>query len=174
MTAFSDHLSSEYANLAQSAPAGSEVVLRAAGGRGKGLGTRWHHACSGWVRATPLSDFKLTLVSADALPSVEDYLRHFGARVSSTARLGELEDIAEAAGADAVVLFADDYSPEDVRATVRGLSLRLTVIVTTDRAEYESLHGECRSVVIILPRPTWGWVLLEAVRSGVGTTKRRG
>jgi hypothetical protein len=118
---------------------------------------------------------KLTLVSADAetLRSVEDYLIHFGARLSSTSRLSDLADEAEAFGADAVVVFADDYSPEDVRAAVRTLPLRLTVIVTTDRAEYEALHGESPSVVVLLPRPTWGWLLVEAVRSGVSGARHR-
>jgi hypothetical protein len=102
---------------------------------------------------------------------VEEYLSHFGARLSSTSRLSEVADAAETARADAVVLFADDYSPEDVRTTVQKLSLRLTVIITSARAEYESLCDSCPSVVIVLPRPTWGWVLLEAVRSGVGNPR---
>jgi hypothetical protein len=61
--------------------------------------------------------------------------------------------------------------PAALRAAVRRFNLRLTVIVTSERAEYESLHGQCRSLVIILPRPTWGWVLLEAVRSGIARTR---
>jgi hypothetical protein len=103
---------------------------------------------------------------------VEDYLSHFGARLSSTSYLSEVGDAAETAGADAVVLFADDYSPEDVRAAARGLTLRLIVIVTSERSEYDLLDGECRSGVIIVPRPTWGWVLIEAVRSGLGSSRQ--
>jgi hypothetical protein len=120
-----------------------------------------------------LRDSKLTLVSADAetLRSVEGYLTHFGARLSSTSRLSEVATEAEAFGADAVVVFADDFAPEDVRAAVRALSVRLTVIVTTERVEYEALHVEFPDV-ILLPRPTWGWVLLEAVRSGVSNAPR--
>jgi hypothetical protein len=114
-----------------------------------------------------LRDSKLTLVSAD----VEGYLTHFGARLSSTSRLSEVATEAEAFGADAVVVFADDFAPEDVRAAVRALSVRLTVIVTTERVEYEALHVEFPDV-ILLPRPTWGWVLLEAVRSGVSNAPR--
>jgi hypothetical protein len=122
-----------------------------------------------------LFNVKLTLVSpdADVVRSVADYLSHFGARLSSTSRLSEIADAAEDAGADTVVLFADDYSPEEVRTVVRTLSLRLTVIVTSERAEYETLRGQCATLVIVLPRPTWGWALLEAVRSGVGSARRR-
>jgi hypothetical protein len=118
---------------------------------------------------------KLTLVSANAetLRSVEDYLANFGARLSSTSRLTELAADTEAFGADAVVVFADDYAPADVRAALRTLSLPLTVIVTTERAEYESLHRELPGVMILLPRPIWGWVLLDAVRSGAHGAPRR-
>jgi hypothetical protein len=120
-----------------------------------------------------LRDSKLTLVSADAetLRSVEGYLTHFGARLSSTSRLSDIAVEAEAFGADAVVVFADDFAPEEVRAAVRALSVRVTVIVTTERIEYEALNDE-RGDVVLLPRPIWGWTLLEAVRSGVSNAPR--
>jgi hypothetical protein len=100
-------------------------------------------------------------------------LSAFGARLSTTARLSDVAEAAEGAGADAVVFFADDYAAEDVRETVRKLALRVTVIVTNQRAEYAPLHVECRSRVLIVPRPTWGWALLEALRSGIGNARRR-
>jgi DNA-binding response OmpR family regulator len=121
-----------------------------------------------------LPTYTLLLVSTDAnaLRSVEDYLVNFGARLSSTARLSETARVAEEANADAVILFADDYTPAEVRTTVRALSSRLAVIVATRRADYDDLTTELPSVVTILPRPLWGWVLLDTVRAGVSRIGR--
>lgn len=82
-------------------------------------------------------------------------------------------EVAEVADAHAVVLFADDYAAEDVRCAVQACAERIAVVVTSHRAEYEALRGELPNVVIILPRPTWGWVLLDAVRAAVSRDPRR-
>jgi hypothetical protein len=136
-------------------------------GRGK---TLWHPPCSSeptW--RSPLVDLKLTLVSADAdtLLRVAQYLSHFGSRISTTSRVGDAGEVADGAGADALVLFADDYPAEDVRAAVRTCAVRLAVIVTSHGAEFAALAADPPGAVIILPQPTWGWVLVEALRTGV-------
>lgn len=76
-------------------------------------------------------------------------------------------EVAELAGAHAIVLFADDYAAEEVRAVVRRFPARLAVIVTSRGAEFDALKGDLPDAVVVLPQPTWGWALLEAVRSGV-------
>jgi hypothetical protein len=114
-------------------------------------------------------DFKLTLVSSDrdAVRGVESYLTRSGARVSTTSRLDDA--LGEPADADAVVLFADDYPPSDVLRTVRQLATRLVVIVSGHEQDFAALWSDAPPTarVVVLPRPTWGWMLLDAVRSGV-------
>jgi hypothetical protein len=115
-----------------------------------------------------LFDFKLTLVSSDpdTLWGVHDYLARSGASLSSTSRLEQASE--EASDADAIVLFADDYPHDAVVSTIAGLSSRLVVIVTGRGSEFEPLRArrDLRTRVIVLPRPTWGWMLLDAVRVG--------
>ena len=113
-------------------------------------------------------DFKLTLVSndPDTLWGVRDYLTRSGASLSSTSRLEHASETAN--DADAIVLFADDYPHDAVVNTVAGLSSRLVVIITGHSHEFERLRArrDLRTRVIVLPRPTWGWMLLDAVRVG--------
>jgi len=132
----------------------------------------WHRVCLVWGR-TPCSrchlfDFKLTLVSSDpdALWGVRDYLTRSGASLSSTSRLEHASE--DASDADAIVLFADDYPHEAVVSAVAGFSSRLVVIITGRSNEFDQLRArqDLRTRVIVLPRPTWGWMLLEAVRAG--------
>jgi hypothetical protein len=75
--------------------------------------------------------------------------------------------VSNAAGADAVVFFADDYPLEEARGAVAGLSVRLIVIVTADVSAFNACRKERASDerIVVLPRPAWGWVLLEAIRS---------
>lgn len=74
----------------------------------------------------------------------------------------------EASDADAIVLFADDYPQEAVVSTVARLSARLVVIITGRSNDFEPLRArrDLRTRVIVLSRPTWGWMLLDAVRAG--------
>jgi hypothetical protein len=115
-----------------------------------------------------LFDFKLTLVSSDpdALWGVHDYLTRSGASLSSTSRLEHASE--KASDADAIVLFADDYPQEEVVDTIARLSSRLVVIVTGRGSEFQQLRArrDLRTRIIVLPRPTWGWMLLDAVRAG--------
>jgi hypothetical protein len=112
----------------------------------------------------------LTLISADreTLDGVQAYLERAGARVRTTSRLDEAEDTSS--GADAVVFFADDYSLEESDIILAGLAVRLLVIVTAEIAAFNARRGSWPRAerVVVLPRPAWGWVLLDAVRHGLG------
>jgi len=110
---------------------------------------------------------RLALISNDreTLDGVKDYFERAGARLRATNRLEEASDTA--AGAEAVVFFADDYPLEEARAAVAGLSVRLVVIVTADVAAFNACRKGRASAerIVVLPRPAWGWVLLEAIRA---------
>jgi hypothetical protein len=111
----------------------------------------------------------LALISNDrqTLDGVKDYFERAGARVRTTSRLDEAEETA--AGTDAVVFFADDYPLEDATITLAALSARLIVVVTVEVAAFSARRARWTKAghVIVLPRPAWGWVLLEAVHEGL-------
>lgn len=116
-----------------------------------------------------LDDLKLTLVSRDpdTLWGVHDYLTRVGASLKTTS---QLEQASEAGtNSDAIVLFADEYPYEAIVSTLAELPPRLVVIVTGRTNEFEPLRNrsDLRARLVVLRRPTWGWMLLDAVRAGV-------
>jgi hypothetical protein len=71
----------------------------------------------------------------------------------------------------AVVLFPDDFSTGDVFDLVARL-LRArpnvrTLIVTGDPRRYEPLVAlrTVSALPIIIPKPAWGWTILESIRA---------
>ncbi len=115
-------------------------------------------------------DVKLSVIGNDreTIDGVQEYLLRAGAGVRTTAFLEEAQFCA--VGADAVILFADHYPLELALRTVVELSVGLIVIVTaevgyfSDSRTAESLAPR----VVVLRRPVWGWMLLDAVRLGTG------
>lgn len=117
-----------------------------------------------------MMDVKLALIANDreTVDGVQQYLLRAGARVSSTSWLGEAH--AACADADAVILFADHYSREEALEVVLQLGVRLVIVVTAEVAYFSESRTAERAAprLIVLPRPVWGWMLLDAVRSGMG------
>jgi hypothetical protein len=68
-------------------------------------------------------------------------------------------------GVTAVVLFPDDFEKaEIVEAVTRLLRLDVVlVLVTRDPARFEALPLPRRTVPIILPKPAWGWTILDSI-----------
>lgn len=102
--------------------------------------------------------------SRETLDGVEEYLRRAGARPSA---VSVLEDAAGAAReADALVLFADDFPTPDTLRAIDHLAVERLVVVTQ---EVESFRARCDRLspgrLVVLRRPAWGWMLLEALRS---------
>jgi hypothetical protein len=70
---------------------------------------------------------------------------------------------------DAIVVFADDLESTEVAALVNTLPddhrSPLLVIVTSYTRRYARLGvTEPQKRVLILPRPAWGWSIVDAVR----------
>lgn len=111
----------------------------------------------------------LAIVSTDreTLDGVKDYFERAGARVRTTSRLDEAAD--DTADADAVVFFADDYPAEAGASFLSGLAARLVIVVTANLPEFNASRANWRRTrpVVVLSRPAWGWVLLDAVRAGL-------
>jgi DNA-binding response OmpR family regulator len=122
------------------------------------------------VAANPISGIKVLIVSRDdkTINGTQQYLRRVGASTRSVTTLGEAVEGAKTA--EAVVLFADDYTKDSAIETLGELRKRLSarvVIVVSDQVDsFASIGaGESNGAVTVLRRPTWGWMLLDAIRS---------
>lgn len=102
----------------------------------------------------------------DTLDDLQSYLRGleltvYGLRdIEAFARLGS--------SIDALVVFPDGFAWESVVATVAELAERqpdaLPVLVTARPQRFANLASKS---VLVIPRPVWGWKILNAVREHV-------
>lgn len=132
--------------------------------------------------STPKVSRDVTIFSANAetLDGLETYLRSVGVQAKGRRTLEDCSDLTSASTL-AIVLFPDDFPWETVIATIAELAPRcpstLRVLVTGQPRRYERLV-EGRANVIVVPRPVWGWTILDAIRShaekGAAPAKPRG
>ena len=108
--------------------------------------------------------------SLETRDGLEAYLRGAGI---STRGTGQLADFAEVArGASAIVVFPDDFAWEAVISTLqtpRENARALVVLVTSRPSRFEALlwsHGSQKPMLV--PRPAWGWTILDAIRAHLG------
>ena len=69
-----------------------------------------------------------------------------------------------------VVLFPDDFRPDLVFSALATLRSKrpetLPVIVTKEPKRFESLSSPENCIVpLVIPRPVWGWTILDAIRA---------
>ena len=102
----------------------------------------------------------------ETLDGLEAYLRSVGIQAKGRRRLEECSELTSASTL-AIVLFPDDFPGESVLETVAALAAKcsstLRVLVTGEPTKYERLlegHN-----VMVVPRPVWGWTILDAIRS---------
>lgn len=118
----------------------------------------------------------MTVVSTnpETLDGLQGYLRGAGVVAHCTRCLADCAKFASK-GTRAVVLFPDDYRWEKVVATLADLAgLRppgLPVLVTAHPQRFAKLT-EAKDV-IIMPRPVWGWTILDAIRAQVERVESR-
>jgi hypothetical protein len=77
-------------------------------------------------------------------------------------------------GASAVVVFPDDFEWEAVvpalTACLRSSPQALPVIVTNTPERFESfVWPDDAAVPFVIPKPAWGWTILDAIRSHLTT-----
>lgn len=112
----------------------------------------------------------ITLVAAN-IPLISElsrYLQTAGVLVRPVPIVGRIVEVPRFD--DAIVVFADDLEPTDVCALVNALPddhrSPLLVIVTSYPRRYARLGvAEPHKRVLILPRPAWGWSIVDAVRA---------
>lgn len=114
----------------------------------------------------------ITLVTADGrmLAELSRYLQTAGVFVRPVPILGGTLQVPRYD--DAIVVFADEFASREMLALVGALSADdrspLLVLVTSNLARYAELGvAEPRKRVVILPRPAWGWSIVDAVRACV-------
>jgi DNA-binding response OmpR family regulator len=122
------------------------------------------------VAANPINGIKVLIVSRDdkTIDGTQRYLSRVGASAQSVTTLAEAVEGARTA--QAVVLFADDYAKDSAIETLSELRKRKSakvVIVVSDQVDsFASVGaGESTGALTLLRRPTWGWMLLDAIRS---------
>jgi hypothetical protein len=101
----------------------------------------------------------------ETLDGLQSYLNAAGVAARCTS---DLDDCARVASPRtlAFVLFPDDFTWERVVALVAELASErptaLPVLVTAHPRRFESLMSD---KVLVMPRPVWGWTILEAIRA---------
>lgn len=114
---------------------------------------------------------QVAIVSAnpETLDGLQSYLHGAGVAARGTRRLEDCASLS-APTTMAVVLFPDDFSTESVMAAVVDLGARgpgiLRVLVTGHPKTFEAL-AQGRRNVLVVPRPVWGWTILDAIRAHV-------
>lgn len=105
---------------------------------------------------------------ADLLGQLRAYLSHAGVEARTTRRL---DDAWRKGSAAAIVLFPDDFEAGEV---TDGLSRLLTrsqcprvIVITAGPRLFEPLFERLAASdsVVILPKPVWGWAILDLLRS---------
>ncbi len=122
----------------------------------------------------PTRNVEVTIVSSnpETLDGLHAYLSAAGVVARCTP---EIEDCSRGADASALafVLFPDDFRWEAVLATVADLTERhprvLPVLVTAQPKRYEELFSGGK--VLVVPRPVWGWTILDAIRAHLDRQK---
>ena len=113
----------------------------------------------------------VAIVSAnpETLDGLQSYLQSAGVAARGTRRLEDCADL-KAPATVAVVLFPDDFASDSVMAAVLDLGARgpgiLRLLVTGHPKTFDALV-EGRRNVLVVPRPVWGWTILDAIRAHV-------
>jgi hypothetical protein len=113
----------------------------------------------------------LCIVIADnreTADGLHEYLNKSGVATRTSRRLNDAVTLCE--NASALILFPDEFLESDVLASVRGLRAkhpRLLLLLVT--ATPQRLRAACEpephsSRPLVLPKPTFGWSLLDAIR----------
>jgi DNA-binding NtrC family response regulator len=98
----------------------------------------------------------------ETLDGLERYLGDAGISVRGTRSLDEACDMA-AIPRSVVLVFPDDFPTPRVLAVLSRLKRHrpgtVPVLVTRDARRFESADG-----AMVIPKPVWGWTLLDTVR----------
>lgn len=102
------------------------------------------------------------------LDDLETYLQRAGVTTSRTRQMERATEIV--VGASAVVVFPDDFDWETVVPALTACLVAnpraLPVVVTNAPQRFESVSWpEDGAVPLLVPKPAWGWTILDAIRA---------
>ena len=116
--------------------------------------------CAQSVRVT------IVAASAETLDGLQGYLSRAGVGATGSRELAA----AHASPCSAVVVFPDDFSPDEVMRELGRLRRErpnaVPLLVTGEPERYlrvAQVEGRGRAPVV-MPRPAWGWMILDAIR----------
>jgi len=121
------------------------------------------------ARAHPPDPLHVTIVSAnpETLDGLQTYLRQAGVDARGTR---EIESgVAMDPHPSAAVFFPDEYPADHVLKEIGRLRKErpqvLVVLVTSQPHRFaKALDGSEHTNTIVVPKPVWGWVILDAIR----------
>jgi hypothetical protein len=120
-------------------------------------------------RATSSRQVAIVSANPETLDGLQSYLQSVGVAARGMRRLEDCTAL-KAPATLAVVLFPDDFANESVMATVIDIGARgpniLRMLVTRHPKAFEALVDGRRNVLVV-PRPAWGWTILDAIRAHV-------
>jgi hypothetical protein len=109
----------------------------------------------------------------DTLIRLRDYLVRAGVEARATRQLAEAWT---RPASECIVLLPDDFNAGEVTdglvQLLSSASSPFLIVVTACPRLYEPLIESLgnRESVVIMPKPVWGWTILDLLRQGRGTT----
>jgi len=112
---------------------------------------------------------KIVSANEETLDGLEAYLREAGIVVHPTRELEGARTKGPAP--NAIVFFPDEFATEDalrvmVRAHRQRPAVRLVVVTHHRKRFADAFDADEGLVPVIIPKPAWGWTILEAIRGG--------
>ena len=119
-----------------------------------------------------LRALRVSIVSnnAETIDGLQEYLAKAGVSCQTIRSIRELARTAADAATSAII-FPDDFADVDMISFLKGLRRDrpkfLAVLITREPQRYrEAVEPDGRSVSpLVLPRPSFGWEILDAVRA---------
>ncbi|HKO92100.1 MAG TPA: hypothetical protein VJU61_13145 [Polyangiaceae bacterium] len=108
----------------------------------------------------------------DTLLRLREYLLRAGVPTRATR---QLRDAWKSSDGEAIVLLPDDFATGEVTDGLSRLLSRtqapFLIIVTAGPRLFEPLIEELGNAdsVVIIPKPVWGWTILDLLRGWIGT-----
>jgi DNA-binding response OmpR family regulator len=120
------------------------------------------------------NDVVIVSNTPETLDGLQRYLRDAGMAARCTRDISDCTAVASPSTI-AFVLFPDDFAWEQVVVALATLAEQqpraLPVLVTARPDRFERLTAA--ESVLIVPRPVWGWTILEAIRAHIERQQSR-
>jgi hypothetical protein len=121
-------------------------------------------------RPAPTESLRVTVVGDNVrtIESLREYLAAAGVESRATRSLSE--SVTGQTNVDALVIFPDEFGTNEVLCTIEALQkkhpkLQLLLVTSAPRSYQGSRLMDVERPPILLPKPAFGWSILDAVRT---------